>query len=212
MISGSGVPVRNIRNQISACKPNFIPMGTPDTTARPLRADARRNRQLVLDAARACFARDGVKAQIDDIASCAGVGVGTVYRHFPTKEALIEALARDYFVQLSGQARAALEVADPWHAFSGYMRGAAELLAENRALAQMASDKPGLMKQAAESEPGFFDTLNAMIGRAKEADSLRDDFQLQDVPAIMCALGSLQISRGEWRRLLELVLDGSRAV
>ena len=194
-------------------------MTTPDTQARPLRADARRNRQRVLDAARECFARDGMQAQIDEIAACAEVGVGTVYRHFPTKEALLDALAEDYFASQALAAEEALErsLEDPWQAFTGYMRGGATLMAENRALAQIASDRPATMQRAAEqaqAESGFFDTLEMLIARAQDVGALRRDFQLEDVPAIMCSLGSLNNTKGEyanWRRLLELILDGLRA-
>src|SRR5688572_8998212 len=78
------------------------------------RADARRNRERVLRAARECFARAGLDAQMDDIARCAGVGVGTVYRHFPTKEALAAALAADHFQLLVERAREALGQDDAW--------------------------------------------------------------------------------------------------
>jgi AcrR family transcriptional regulator len=191
-------------------------MASSDTVTKPLRADARRNRQRVLDAAQDCFGKDGLQAQMDDIADCAQVGVGTVYRHFPTKEALLQALAGDYFARQAETAEAALEVDDPWEAFSGYMRRAANLLAENRALAQVAADRPEVMKdaaQAADADVGFFATLEKLIVRAKDAGVLRDDFQVEDIPAIMCSLGSLQISRGayaNWRRMLEMVLDGVR--
>jgi AcrR family transcriptional regulator len=191
-------------------------MGSPETIARPLRADARRNRQRVLDAAQECFGRDGMQAQMDDIADCAKVGVGTVYRHFPTKEALIQTLAAEYFARQAELAEAALEVEDPWEAFSGYIRTAANLLAENRALAQVSTERPEVMKDAAHAadvEFGFFGTLEQLIARAKQAGVLRADYQLEDIPAIMCSLGSLQVSRGayaNWRRVLEMVLDGLR--
>ncbi|TMK40910.1 MAG: TetR/AcrR family transcriptional regulator [Actinobacteria bacterium] len=192
-------------------------MAAPDTATKPLRADARRNRQRVLDAAARCFAKDGMQAQMDDIAGCAKVGVGTVYRHFPTKEALVRALADDYFARQDELARAALEVRDPWEAFSGYIRGGANLLAENRALAETAAERPDLMQAAAfaaSTERGFFETLETLIERAQSAGVLRPDFQLEDIPSIMCSLGSLQISRGQyanWRRILEMLLDGLRA-
>src|SRR5256885_10351887 len=96
-------------------------MATPPLTERPMRADARRNRERVLEAAVHCFAQCGLQAQMDDVAGRAKVGVGTVYRHFPTKDALIEALADDYFARQNAAARAALDVEDPWEAFSGYV-------------------------------------------------------------------------------------------
>jgi AcrR family transcriptional regulator len=190
-------------------------MPEPETTHRPVRADARRNRVLVLEAARGCFGRDGLRAQIDDIAAAANVGVGTVYRHFPTKEALVRALAADFFAEIAGLLRTALEVEDPWQAFVDYMRGGAELLDQNRALAQMASEQPGVMRAAAEAEPNFFAELGALIARAQGCGALRADFTVNDIPAIMCALGSLQLNLGDyadWRRLLELMIDGARAV
>jgi AcrR family transcriptional regulator len=196
---------------------NFNPMSTSETASRPLRADALRNRQLVLDGARVCFARDGINAQMDDIASLAGVGVGTVYRHFETKEALVQALAGEYFAGEAALAEKALSVEDPWEAFSGFMRQGAELLAENRALAQISADRPEVMREAAlraDLELGFFGSLGTLIARAQDAGVLRADFQLEDIPAIMCSLGALQVSRGayaNWRRVLGFALDGLRS-
>src|SRR3954469_6907169 len=93
---------------------------------RPLRADARRNRAAVVKAARVIFARDGTSAQMDDVARRAKVGVGTVYRHFPTKEALLPAPAEDRFDEIATFAAEALEVEDPWEAFTSCLRRCAE--------------------------------------------------------------------------------------
>jgi AcrR family transcriptional regulator len=192
-------------------------MTTDASTPRTIRSDARRNRERVLDAARACFAKQGIEAQMDDVAARAGVGVGTVYRHFATKEVLVGALAADYFEGEAALAQSALAVADPWEAFSGFIRNGAELLAANRALAQISADRPEVMKNAAlaaDVEFGFFGTIETLITRAKDAGVLRTDFQLEDIPAIMCSLGALQISRGayaNWRRVLEMILDGLRS-
>jgi AcrR family transcriptional regulator len=188
-----------------------------DQPSKPLRADARRNRQRVLEAARECFATVGIEAQMDDIAAAAGVGVGTVYRHFETKEALVQALAADYFAGETEIARAALEREDPWEAFSFFIREGAELLAKSRALSQLTADRPEVMSSAAVAanvEFGFFEMLDALIARAQGAGVLRADFKLEDIPAIMCSLGALQTTRGKmvnWRRVLGIVLDGLRA-
>jgi AcrR family transcriptional regulator len=189
-------------------------VATPSALPKPQRADARRNRERVLSAARECFGRGGIEAQMDDVASFAGVGVGTVYRHFATKDALIDALAADYFAGENEIARRALDAADPWEGFTSFIRQGAELLAANRALAQISADRPEVMKNAAvaaDVELGFFRTIGTLIERAQRAGVLRKDFQLEDIPAIMCSLGALQISRGayaNWRRVLEMVLDG----
>jgi AcrR family transcriptional regulator len=182
-----------------------------------MRSDARRNRERVLAAARECFGRDGLDAQMDDIAACAGVGVGTVYRHFATKDALLEALAADHFNGLTDIAERALTVEDPWEGFATYFREGADMMGCNRALAQVTADRPEVMNDAAlraDVERDLFTKVEQMIVRAQEAGALRPEFELSDVPALMCSLGALQISQApyqNWRRLLAIVLDGLRA-
>jgi AcrR family transcriptional regulator len=110
---------------------------------RPLRADARRNREKVLEAVRAVFSEQGRDAQMDDVARRAGVGVGTVYRHFPTKEALIEALMVSAFETIAAAAEAALEVEDPWEAFTSVLWQGAETMAGDRALSKVFASIPG---------------------------------------------------------------------
>src|SRR4051795_12976164 len=102
-------------------------MTTLDTSPieRAQRADARRNRERVIHAARRCMARQGLDAGMEEIARRAGVGVGTVYRHFPTKEALIEGLAAARFQRLAELAHEALAVEDPGEAFAGFIHAAA---------------------------------------------------------------------------------------
>ncbi len=185
-----------------------------DTSSKPMRSDAVRNRARVLDAARELFGRDGLDAQMDEIAASAGVGVGTVYRHFATKDALLEALADDYFVGQQENATRALQIEDPWEGFVTFVRRGAELTAASRALAQISADRPELMEQAAEAanrEHGFFGTVERVIARAQEAGELRRDFELSDIPSIMCSVGALAISpksTSNWRRILAFVLDG----
>jgi hypothetical protein len=94
------------------------------------------------------------------------------------------------------------------------MRNGAEHLSRNRALAQISSERPEVMSNAAnaaQEELGFYDTVEQLIARAKAAGALRPEFELSDVPAIMCSLGALQTSGNvytNWRRMLEMVLDG----
>jgi AcrR family transcriptional regulator len=182
-----------------------------------MRSDARRNRERVLDAARELFGREGLDAQMDEIAARAGVGVGTVYRHFATKEALLEALAADYFDALTDIAERALTVEDRWQAFASYFEEGAELMARHKALAQVSADRPQVMNDAAltaDVKRDFFTKVEELIARAQAAGELRPEFELSDVPSLMCSLGALQISPvpySNWRRLLAIVLDGLRA-
>jgi AcrR family transcriptional regulator len=87
----------------------------------PLRADARHNRERLLEAARTSFAADGLSVPLDEIARSAGAGPGTLYRHFPTKEALIEAVAHDRMCRLAAEGTALRESADPGAAFFAFI-------------------------------------------------------------------------------------------
>src|SRR5260221_12501521 len=103
---------------------------TVSEAERPLRADARRNRERILQSARVVFAESGAEAQIDDVARHAGVGVGPVYRHFPTKQALVTELVRQTFRLFTGWAREALEAGgEPFALIEGLLRRIAETAA-----------------------------------------------------------------------------------
>ena len=182
---------------------------------RPQRADARRNRDKVLTAARIQFAERGLDASIEAIARDAGVGVGTVYRHFPTKEDLLQALADVRFEGLAAAARAALEVEDPWQGFAGFMTHSARVMAEDRALSEAMDQLPGVYATAAARVdlPG---AVGALIARAQESGDLRADIVAEEIPALICGLGSAIRSEVErpamsWERYLEIILAGLRA-
>ncbi len=182
---------------------------------RPLRADARRNREKVLAAARAVFSEHGRDAQMDDVARRAGVGVGTVYRHFPTKEALIEALMAHSFELIAAQATAALEIDDPWEAFASVLWRGAEIMAGDRALSEVFASIPGAMDQSMPAIGGLTESMEVLIARAQDAGVLRRDAVLDDIPMIMCGIGSATKKEhrcaAPWRRHLMIVLDGLRA-
>src|SRR4051812_27456804 len=118
-------------------------MSAHEAMDRPLRVDAERNRQRILAAAGDVFAERGLGVSLDDIAAAAGVGVGTVYRRFPDKDALIEALFEQKIRGIEELALRSLEIEDPWEAFAGFMRGMCRLQAEDRGLkeALMSADR-----------------------------------------------------------------------
>ena len=182
---------------------------------RPLRADARRNREKVLAAARAAFSEQGRDAQMDDVARRAGVGVGTVYRHFPTKEALIEALMVAAFETIAAAADAALELEDPWEAFTSVLWRGAETMAGDRALSEVFASIPGATESVMPTVEGLTETMTRIIRRAQAAGVLRDDVMVDDIPMVMCGIGSATKKEHRcadaWRRHLSLVLDGMRA-
>lgn len=183
---------------------------SPDTEelARPLRADARRNRERILKAARAVFSAYGRDAHLDDVARRARVGVGTVYRHFPTKDALLEALAREQFDLLTQWSREAEEETDPWAAFTAMIWRGAELQASDRALMEAVADfKPSVAQQAEELHA----SIERLMRRAQDQGEMRRDATGGDVQLMMCGLGSVMRMGGEgWRRYLTVMLDGLR--
>jgi AcrR family transcriptional regulator len=187
---------------------------------RAQRADARRNREAVLEAARERFSQEGTAAQIDDIARDAGVGVGTVYRHFATKEDLVEALVEARFARIAEYGSDAVEAAgeDPWGAFSDYMHRSVGLQANDRALSQVMSSHPELMRHHAEAS-GTWDHVKELVRITKRAGEMRKDADPEDIPMIICGLGLVsersQAGQGppgtDWKRFLAITLDGLRS-
>lgn len=184
-----------------------------EAAARPLRADARRNRGKVLDAARQAFAEHGREAQMDDVARRAEVGVGTVYRHFPTKEALLVALSQDTFARIADRSRALLERDDAWAAFVEMMWDAGESLAADRALTEAMSTQ--LSPQPCPGQLELSGIASDLMRRAQAEGRMRTDVVVEDIPMLMCGVGSATARAHpcvqSWRRHLAIVLDGLRA-
>jgi AcrR family transcriptional regulator len=177
--------------------------------AKPLRADARRNRERILKAARREFADQGVHSQIDDVAKRAKVGVGTVYRHFPTKEALLDALVREHFEEIAGFAREALERDDAWEGFCEVMWRAAEYNAKDLGFCESiaSSDKSSIIE-----EVGLLASTRELIARAQAQGRMRPDATEQDVSIMMIGASAvMRLYPAAWRRYIALVLDGLRA-
>jgi AcrR family transcriptional regulator len=181
---------------------------------KPLRSDARRNREKILKAARAVFAEEGVDAQMDDVARRADVGVGTVYRHFPTKEALLEALTDQQFAVVAAHARTLLDLDDPWEAFHQTLWFGAEQTAGDRAFNEIMSAARPIPRSC----PGKEDltrTISEMMRRCQEHGLMRPDVTVDDIPLVMCGIGSAShmphpVSEA-WRRHLQIIVDGLRA-
>jgi AcrR family transcriptional regulator len=186
----------------------------PAAPERAQRADARRNREAVIGAAKKLFAEQGLDAQMPDVAKAAKVGVGTVYRHFPAKEDLIAALAEERFERLAERAREALAEPDPWEGFRGFIRFAGEIQAEDRGLCEVMGSRPEVMNAAAVAA-GLDQLSAAMVRRAQDSGQLRADLEWEDVPMLACGLGRIAgieegPAAGRWERLLAIVLDGLR--
>ena len=185
-------------------------------TERPLRADAERNRRRIMDAARELFADRGLDVTLNDIARHAGVGVGTVYRRFPDKEVLIEALFEERLAELEAIARAGLTMADPWEGIVATLTGVLELQEADRGFKELVLSvgrrRDGIAPIRARMAP----VVAELMARAKAAGQLREDIVPQDFPLLQILLGAvIDVSRdaspGLWRRYLELILQGMRA-
>lgn len=187
------------------------------TIARPLRADARRNRERIVAAAAEAFAESGLDAQIEDIARRAGVGVGTVYRHFPTKDALVAALAEQHFARIADTIEQALEAPDePWEAFAGAIWRTARSAAEDVAWCEIIGGHPQAVQRAGLGEQRLTAATATHIARAQQAGAMRGDATVDDIRAIMCGFGHVAASQRagaplDWERYLTIALDGLRA-
>jgi AcrR family transcriptional regulator len=170
-----------------------------------LRADARRNLERVLDAATEVFAASGPDASIDEIARLAGVGHGTVFRRFPTKDDLMFAVIERHVAEMRSLAEEALAADDPGEAFFDFVHRVAELNMRTPGLHRCVvhcGGKPG----AAELEK----LVAQIVSRAQRAGGVRNDVKPSDVQLLVrSALTSAP--PGLWRRYLDVVLDGLRA-
>jgi AcrR family transcriptional regulator len=184
---------------------------------RPLRADARRNREKILAAAASAFGESGLECQVEDIARRAGVGVGTFYRHFPTKDVLVAALAEAHFDRLADTVEAALaDDGDPWEVFAAAMWRAAEPAAADVSWGEIVGGRATAIGGALPGQQRLATATAALIERAQAAGLMREDAKAQDVRAIMCGLGHVATAQRagaplDWRRYLEIALDGLRA-
>jgi AcrR family transcriptional regulator len=182
---------------------------TAPTEPRPLRADARRNRERILDAGRKAFATSGSDVQMDEVARLAGVGVGTLYRHFPTKEDLVLELVRESAEACNESARQALDREDAAEAIEWLVLENAANMARNRGLRdamnaiQFGDENPWNSEQARTH-------AGAVIERARAAGAVRPDITVDDWQALMCGLSASIASGADPTRHAELVLASLR--
>lgn len=184
---------------------------------RPLRADARRNREKVVSAAAEAFAESGLDAQVEDIARRAGVGVGTLYRHFPTKDALVDALAEDHFHRLADTVEAALdEPGDGWERFAATIWRIAKTVAADVAWCEIVGGHPTAVQTASRGQHRLAAATSALLARAQESGAMRPDVTFADISTIMCGFGHIAAAQRagaqlDWERYLAIALDGLRA-
>ena len=185
--------------------------------ARPLRRDAERNRLLILSAARTVFAQRGLEASLDEIAKEAGLGVGTVYRRFPNREALVDALLTDMIAGIQRILNEALAMPRAWDGLTHFMRSLLESQAEDKALRDVLLAR----KMHEQMEEDLFHeqiqgALNDLVARAQQEGDLRPDATTTDIGVLeIAAVGIVELTASAgpeiWRRYLSIILDGLRA-
>ena len=181
---------------------------------RALRADAERNRRLILDAAAAIFAERGLDAGVAEIAARAGVGSATVFRRFPTKQDLIVAVVEARIAEMGDELEVALRADDPWSGLVAAMEAIARVQARDRGLFEAIGGTVSADEHLHARHAELLVLIEAIADRAKAAGSLREDVAATDLPLLAAAAaGTCQIAAEPddlWRRYLGIMLDGLR--
>jgi AcrR family transcriptional regulator len=185
-----------------------------DNKKRPrrLRSDAARNRARVLDVAYEAFAADGLAVPIDEIARRAGVGAGTVYRHFPTKEALFQAIVANRIDELVDHAQALTDRRDPGDALFAFLTRLVEEGATDQGLVEAFAGAGFDLAQAApDAEQRFMTTLGDLLDRAHQAGAVRTDVDLHDLKTLLVGCQAMQRYSSDpdsTRRVMAIIRDG----
>jgi AcrR family transcriptional regulator len=181
--------------------------------ATALRRDARENRDAILAATRGLFAVGGLNVPAREIAAEAGVGVGTLYRHFPTRCELVDAVLEEAFQAYIAAAEQALEIEDAWDGFVGYLETALELHAANRGLLALVETNEHGGKRVKALHRKLRPLLEQLVVRAQEQGALRADFRRQDFWLVFWSINRTieltgDIAPDVWRRHLSFLLAG----
>ncbi|GAA1440363.1 TetR/AcrR family transcriptional regulator [Leifsonia poae] len=179
------------------------------TVTRPQRADARRNFDALLAAARDGFAANGTSASLEEIARQAGVGIGTLYRNFPTRDALVEAV---YVDEVESVVRAASEAAslEPWDAFDTWLHRFITYVGTKKALVDgLNKDSPVLLT----CRTSLYSAGEPLLKRAQAAGVVREDTEIGDVVRMISGIASVAFDDDAQRdRVIDLAVDGLRPV
>ena len=193
-----------------------MPSAYPNSPRRSLRSDARQNRERILSAAQEAFCELGIDASVEEIAFRAGVGIGTLYRRFSTKDALIDAVFEKRLDQLATTARQALEAADAWEALLEYLSVVVGLQAADRGFSEIIGAHQRSEQLVARARDRLRPLVESLIVRAQEAGKLRPDIVYEDISVLLWTTGRVvDATRGVapefWQRYLALIVDGLRS-
>ena len=182
---------------------------------RPRRADARRNRARVIASARKLFARLGNDAQMEEIAADSGLGMGTLYRHFPNKQALLTEIVRERFEGMIELAQAAERIEDPGEAFEAFVVVLSSFQARHRALAEQMANEIEPPPPRMDARQRLRVAISELVARAQAAGTVRADIGPADVALMLSGVAHATALAGDLRpvltdRYLRIILDGLR--
>ncbi|MDX2602549.1 TetR/AcrR family transcriptional regulator [Streptomyces caniscabiei] len=188
--------------------------GTP--AGHSLRSDAERNRERIIAAARTVFARDGLNASMASVAREAGVGIATMFRRFPTKEELVDAVFIDRMGAYADAVTTALADPDPWHGFVGYIESVCAMQAADYGFADVLTTTFPSAKALERRRNEAYEGMVELIGRAKATGRLRDDFDPSDLVLLHMANAGVVNATGDaapdaWRRVVVLLIQSFEA-
>jgi AcrR family transcriptional regulator len=188
-------------------------VGAGDVAAAPLRADARRNRARILEAAELVFAERGPSGSTEEVAARAGVAIGTVFRHFPTKQALLQAIMKELLGRLAGQAAELAANGDPATGLFAFFSDLVGQAAEKRTVVELLAEG-GIDVSIAGSVQALRDGVGQLLSRAQEAGTVRQDVRLDTVVALLTSACQGAVQAGWDRdlqgRTLAVIFDGLR--
>jgi AcrR family transcriptional regulator len=193
------------------------PAATIDDASAPRRqrADAERNRRALIDAAVEVFGERGLDATVAEVAARAGVGQGTAFRHFPSKEHLIAATVRDMLDRITATATQLLDEPDPLIALRELLHAGSEMMIKNQGFKDATANSPVFEEdphvQAAHEH--LLEVSGLLLSRAQAAGAIRADVTPEDIPLLLCAVSATDIPRREeqpalWERYFEIVFSG----
>jgi AcrR family transcriptional regulator len=183
----------------------------PTKPPRAPRADARENRARILQAAHDRFAADGLAAEMDAIARDAGVAVGTLYHHFGTKEALLEAIVLEALQELDAFLQTLLVEPDPWQAVEKLVRYLAERRIKDQSFGALIGSQPSIRAVTKTIKRGMGPVMEQILGRARAAGKLRAEVKAGDIPLLIAGLAESDATPATQERYLNIILNGLRA-
>jgi AcrR family transcriptional regulator len=207
------MPRNGTRAPATAPRDEHDDAAAPTVPAKPLRKDAARNRERILEAARDLFQQRGLSASLNDIAHHAGVGVATVYRHFPDKDQLVEGLFEQRIEALVTRMEQAVADPDPWRALTSFIRDATEMQARDRGIKDLMTGGHVGLQRISRIRDRLMPMGEELVRRAHASGRLRADIETSDLSLIQAIMGPLvdasaAIEPELYRRYLEIMLRG----